>query len=118
MALVIIMSVMELDKSTFPKEVLGHKGNAVVYFYAEWCSDCKRASPYMDAISAKEKRAAFFKLDAQKYQGIADKFGVDYYPTIVFFKSGQDVGGHISEPQAQKDIEEWLEAKLAPMEDA
>lgn len=109
------MAVIELNGSTFSKNVLEHKGNAVVYFYAEWCSDCKRASPFMDAIAAKDKRAHFFKLDAQKHQGIADKFGVDYYPTIVFFKSGKDVGGHISEPQEQEDIEKWLELKFSPM---
>ncbi|HQT44961.1 MAG TPA: thioredoxin family protein [Candidatus Micrarchaeota archaeon] len=107
------MAVIELDNSTFAKSVLGHKGDAVVYFYAEWCSDCKRASPFMDAIAAKEKGVRFFKLDAQKFQGIADKFGVEYYPTIVFFKSGKALGGHVSEPQAQRDIEEWLATKLS-----
>lgn len=78
--------VTELNKDTF-KEFTA-SGSAVVDLYTEWCGPCKMMAPIVDALSDELTEIKFGKLDVDKAEEIAVSFGVQYIPTLLFFKDG------------------------------
>lgn len=71
----------------------------MVLFYANWCEGCKEyASEYADLAKAflNEPKVVIAKLDAEKFPGLADKYKVDGYPTLLLFtKNREGKVGHI-----------------------
>ena len=71
----------------------------IMDFYADWCQPCiaMEEGTYPDPRVV-EEMADFvaIKVDTQKRIDIESKYGIAYYPTVVFLDSrGREVGRHI-----------------------
>jgi thioredoxin 1 len=64
---------------------------AVVDFYAEWCGPCKRIAPKIEELAAEHKSVKFVKVDVDKLEELAGKFGIEGMPTFKFFRKGKVV---------------------------
>ena len=56
-------------------------------FYTEWCGWCTKldSDTYTDAkVNELSKKFICVKIDAEKNRGIASKYNVNGYPTIIF----------------------------------
>ena len=106
------LALVELEESSFAKNVLDSKGNSVVFFYAAWCPDCRKAEPMLEEVSMQFEGVRFFKLDAEKFEGIADQYWVEKYPTIVVMKSGRPLADSLVEPGSTAEIHSWLSKRL------
>lgn len=105
---------MITEISTDPAVLLSDKGNCVVVFYASWCKDCKRSEQYEKNLSKEfEGSVKFFRMDAVEYEPIADKYGVENYPTFVFFQNNLAIEGNIDEPESEDEIRQWLLTKIS-----
>lgn len=75
--------------------------NVLVEFYAPWCTHCKTLAPiYSEAALSLADKVPLAKVDATEQKVIAKRFGVKGYPTLIFFKNGQQVeynGGRTKE---------------------
>lgn len=93
----------------FATSIEGHKGLAVVDFWATWCGPCRMIAPIMDELAVKyDGQVKITKLDVDANPKSAARFGVRSIPTILFFKDGQVVDQVIGAvPKAA------LEAKVA-----
>jgi thioredoxin 1 len=93
----------------FATSIEGHKGLAVVDFWATWCGPCRMIAPIMEELAVKyDGQVKITKLDVDTNPKSAARFGVRSIPTILFFKDGQVVDQVIGAvPKAA------LEAKVA-----
>lgn len=64
-------------------------GVVVVDFFATWCGPCKMLSPIIDEVENEMSDIEFIKIDVDKEEELARKFGVMSIPTVIIFKDGE-----------------------------
>ncbi len=82
----------------------------ILDFYADWCSPCiameERTYPDPRVISELSDFVAI-KVDTQKRIDIETKYGIAYYPTVVFLDAqGREVSRHIGYLGPEDMVEE------------
>lgn len=103
------MAVAELDAD--PSDALAGTPAAVVVFYASWCGDCVRSLEFEKKLSEELRgKVAFCRMDAEKYERIADKYLVERYPTYVLFRNGAPDKKILVEPAGEDEVRQWLKA--------
>lgn len=107
--------VLVLTDANFDEELAKHE-NLLVEFYAPWCGHCKKLAPeYAGAaeVLAKNDPPLFLaKVDATEEKKTAEKFGVQGFPTLYFFKNGNKMeytGG-----RTKDTIVSWVLKKSGP----
>jgi protein disulfide isomerase len=104
--------VIVLTDDNFEAEIAKH-ANILVEFYAPWCGHCKKLAPEYSAAAAKlannDPPIPLGKVDATEQKAIAEKFGIQGFPTLLFFKNGEKreyTGGRTEEA-----IVAWMQKK-------
>ena len=75
-------------ESTFEQEVLTSEGKVIVDFWAEWCGPCHAVAPVLDRI-ADEHDVRIVKVDIDREQGLAQRYGVASIPMMILFEGGE-----------------------------
>lgn len=64
----------------------------LVDFYADWCGPCQAMAPVLKEVAQSfEGKVKIIKVDIDKNQPIAQRFGVRSVPTFILFKGGSVV---------------------------
>jgi thioredoxin 1 len=85
--------VLTLGDSNFGAEVLRSRAPVLVDFWATWCGPCKKIAPTVDALATQYAgRLKVGKVDGDRNEATAERYGVDGYPTLLLFKDGAVVG--------------------------
>ena len=74
----------ELDVNNFEDET--KDGLKLVEFYTSWCGFCKKQHPELEKMD----KIWIGQLDADNNPEIAEKFGVNAFPTFLILKDGQE----------------------------
>jgi thioredoxin 1 len=77
--------------TTFEDEVLQFDGKVIVDFWAEWCGPCHAVAPVLDRI-ADEHQVKLVKVNIDKEQDLAQRYGVASIPFMVLIENGQRLG--------------------------
>jgi thioredoxin 1 len=83
-------AVLSLEEE-FEQSIAGEK-LTMVDFYAEWCRPCKMMAPYVTQIKKEQSDIVnVLQIDAEQYMDISQRYNLEGYPTLIFFKNGKIV---------------------------
>ena len=85
------MSVSEVSKNNFQKEVMQSDKVVLVDFWASWCGPCKALSPIIDEISQEHPELKVCKVNIDNERELAQEFKIMSIPTLVVLKNGKVV---------------------------
>ncbi|MCW3116260.1 MAG: trxA [Chitinophagaceae bacterium] len=77
------------------QDLIGSSVPVLVDFYADWCGPCKAMNPVIKEVAQKlEGKARIIKVNIDKAEETAIKYGVSAVPTFMLFKQGQILWRH------------------------
>ena len=80
------MSVIELSKDNFDKEILGNDKTVLIDFWASWCMPCRMLSPVVDEIAEEHPEIKVCKVNVDKEGELASAFNVSSIPMLAVIK--------------------------------
>ena len=98
------MSVIELNKDNFEKEVMEAEVPVLIDFYANWCGPCRMMSPVIDKIAEEMgDKVKVCKVNVDENHELAEKYEIMTIPAFIIVKNGAETGRTIG-VQPKEDI--------------
>jgi thiol-disulfide isomerase/thioredoxin len=89
--------VKEITQADFEAEVAKADLPVVLDFFSTECPPCEALAPKFDAVAEQfAGKARFLKIFRQGNKDLASRLGVTGSPTLIFFKSGKELGERMS----------------------
>ena len=85
------MTILEVNKESFEKEVLNSGCKVLVDFNAEWCGPCKMLGPIIDEVAKENDDVKVVSINIDDEVELAEKYGVMSIPCLVLFEKGKEV---------------------------
>ena len=90
-------NVKTIEAAQFDTEVLAPGEPVVLDFFSTECPPCEALAPKYEAVADQfAGKVRFLKIFRQGNRELAGKLGVSGSPTLLFFKSGREVGARMS----------------------
>ena len=86
------MSVIEINKNNFAKEVLDSSKPVLMDFWATWCGPCRMIAPTVHEVAEEHPEIKVVKVNVDEEPELARDFGIVSIPTLVAVKDGQVAG--------------------------
>ena len=98
------MSVTELNKDNFEKEVMKANIPVLIDFWASWCGPCRMMYPVIDKIAEEMKeKLKVCKVNVDENHELAEKYEIMTIPAFIVIKNGKETGRTIG-VQQKEDI--------------
>ncbi len=83
---------IKVAEEDFDRTVLQSEAPVLVDFYADWCAPCRMVAPFVDEIAHDQVgRMLVAKVDTDRAQSVAMKYGIRSIPTLIVFRGGEEV---------------------------
>jgi protein disulfide-isomerase A1 len=109
--------VLSLGSDSFDAAVEQHDF-LLVKFMAPWCGHCKSMAPEFKKAATELKsldiNVALGDVDATVHNDLAEKYGVEGFPTLKFFKKNADKALEYGGGRSASEIVSWIKKKTGP----
>jgi thioredoxin 2 len=103
-----IAEPIDADEAIFDEVIGDATVPVLVDFWAAWCGPCVAAAPEVKKVAAEAAgRAVVLKVDTDRHQEIAARYGVRGIPNFVVLRGGQVVHQHAG-VVAHTEMLRWL----------
>jgi thioredoxin 1 len=103
----------QIKNDEFETSVISSASPVLVDFTATWCGPCQRLAPTLETLAKEfDGKVTFVKLDIDESPSIAEQYGIEGVPTLMFFKGGEPVD-RIVGLQPKPSIENWLNSHIS-----
>lgn len=104
----ILGSIPTVASERFEQDVLKSDQPVLAYFYANWCSPCKKYLPIMQQAKEQYPDVKIVGIDIDKSKDIVDRYGVSgILPTVILFNGGREID-KVSRPSRKEHVDELL----------
>lgn len=105
-------NLVQLQDTTFDREVLQANVPVLVDFWAPWCAPCRAIAPTLEEIAdAYAGRIKVAKMNVDEHTRVASQYQIHAIPTLLLFKNGQVVQQFVG-AVAKSRIVQAIEAAL------
>lgn len=89
-------------------------GVSVVFFHASWCTVCAEQRPAVEASAANISNGSvlFAEVEFEDNVDINMEYGIEGFPTIVFFKDGIEQERFVGRGHSVQQIQDVIDALL------
>jgi thioredoxin 1 len=99
---------VEFTDQNFNTEVLQSPQPVLVDFWAPWCGPCRAIGPMIEELAHENAGSVKIgKVNVDECPEIATNYGIQYVPTLIIFKGGEEVERF--GPQSKKKLQEALD---------
>jgi thioredoxin len=85
-------ATLSLTERNF-SEIVAASPRLLVDFWAPWCGPCRAVAPVLEELARAESgRVVVAKVNVDEEPALAQRYGVQAIPTLLFFRDGQVVG--------------------------
>ena len=85
------MSIIELNKDNFNKEVIESDKKVLVDFNADWCGPCRMLRPILEDVASNTEDVKIASLNIDDEDLIAEEYNVSSIPCLILFEGGKEV---------------------------
>jgi thioredoxin 1 len=84
--------VLHVGQADFESKVVNADKPALVDFWAPWCFPCRMIAPTIEELAGDyENKVIVAKVNTDEHGEVAQSYGIQGIPTMIFFKDGQEV---------------------------
>lgn len=97
--------IVEINsKEEFENELLS-EGVILVDFHAIWCGPCKMLGPILEDVADEVEGVTIIKVNVDENPDLSVKYGIRNIPTILAFKSGENVDKFVGVKKKEEVVE-------------
>ncbi len=81
----------EIKAKEFDAAIVESSDLILVDFWASWCGPCKMIAPILEELDREKEGFRVYKVNVDEEPALANRFGIEAIPTLIFFKNGEVV---------------------------
>ena len=99
------MAEITITNANFEEEVIKSDKPVLLDFWATWCGPCMMLGPIVKEIADERSDIKVGKVNVDDEPALANMFGIQSIPTLIYFKDGKAVDSSIGYMPKEKILE-------------